>query len=133
MGSVDLAAGVGSATTARPIRHRRSKRETVAQHKVKVKNWLIEHKLLLENGENARSLLTSDPDVLSKLLMLLKSSRLEIVQLRAAQADQVDAEKALREVGFEGLFDLLSQAVLNGKYPLRHGIWSRLFDMLENM
>ena len=133
MGSVDLAAGVGSATKALPIRHRRSKRETVAQNKKKVRDWLIEHKLLLENGEHARSLLTSDPDIISKLLMLLKSSRLEIVQLRAAQADQVDAEKALREAGFEGLFDLLSQAVLNGKYPLRHGIWSRLFDMLENM
>jgi len=77
--------------------------------------------------------LTSDPDVLSKLLMLLKSSRLEIVQLRAAQADQIDAEKALCEVGFEGLFELLSRAILNGKYPLTHGIWSRIFDMLENM
>ena len=79
-GNFDHAAGVGKATTARPIRHRESSKETVAKHKELLKGWLSDNDLLLGNGENASSLLKSDSKVLSKLLDLLKKARLEIIR-----------------------------------------------------
>ena len=85
------------------------------------------------NGENASSLLKRDSKVLSKLLDLLKKARLEIIQYRTAQADQVEADEALTSAGIHGLFDLLARAVLDGKYPLMHGVWKRFVDMLKNM
>ena len=133
VGNFDHAAGVVEATTARPIRHRESVKDTEANHKEDLKTWLRDHDLLLGNGETASSLLKSDSKVLSKLLELLKTSRLEIIRNRAAQIDQVEAEEALSKVGIEGLFDLLARAVLDGKYPLTHGVWKRIIDMLENM
>lgn len=132
-GNFDHAAGVGKATTARPIRHRESSKETVAKHKELLKGWLSDNDLLLGNGENASSLLKSDSKVLSKLLDLLKKARLEIIQYRAAQANQVEADEALSSAGIHGLFDLLARAVLDGKYPLMHGVWKRFVDMLKNM
>ena len=132
-GNFDHAAGVVKATTARPIRHRESSKDTVAKHKELLKVWLSDNDLLLGNGEQASSLLKRDSKVLSKLLDLLKKAKLEIIQYRAAQADQVEADEALSSAGIDGLFGLLARAVLDGKYPLMHGVWKRFVDMLKNM
>ena len=122
-----------SSTTARAIGACRWRKKPRKEQREELAAWLEELGLALANGEHADSLLTRDPLVVSKMLSLLKDTKLELLGVQADQALQAEAEAELRNVGIIGLFDLLSRAVLEGKFPLDHSVWIRLIDMLENM
>ena len=69
----------------------------------------------------------------SKKHLRLKVALQRNVMLEDERARQDDAVEELSRAGIEDIFKELALSVLYGNYPLTHGVWHRLLDMLANM
>jgi len=103
------------------------------EHAEMVSETLAALNLVLLNGQHATALGQRDPEALGRALKLARDALLQLYTLEGQYAQQEEAVTALKDAGLGDLHEALTNAVLYGKYPLEHGVWSKLLDMMTNM